>query len=76
MHMDDPISRFWDKYISITIACNVPDGARRWYVKHVVAFIKAHTSRRLYDLSPADVTKYLDETGRKPEYPVWYWITN
>ncbi len=67
--MDDSVSRFWDKNIEKTVACNVPDGARRWYVKHVEVFIKAHSERRLADLKAADVTKYLEEIGRKPDMP-------
>jgi hypothetical protein len=69
--MDDSVSRFWDKYIAKTVACNVSDASRRWYVKHVECFIKAHSERRLADLKAADVTKYLEEIGRKPDMPDW-----
>ena len=47
------------------------DHAQRWYVKHVEAYIKAHPERRLADTEPDDVTHYLDEIGRKPEFPDW-----
>ena len=69
--MDDPVSRFWDKYIEKTVACNVPEGARRWYVKHVEIFIKAHPDHRLAELQAADIAKYLEELGRKPDMPDW-----
>lgn len=69
--MDDSISRFWDKYIDKTVGCGVPDTALRWYVKHVEAFIKSHSGRRLADLGAADITKYLEEIGRNPDLPDW-----
>ena len=69
--MDDSTARFWDNYISKTNTCNVPNHAKRWYVKHVEAFIKAHPGHRLADTGPDDVTKYLEEIGRKPEFPDW-----
>ena len=69
--MDDSATRFWDKYIDKTVSCNVPEGARRWYVVHVEAFIKAHPEARLAELGPADITKYLEVIGRKPDLADW-----
>lgn len=69
--MDDSITRFWDNFILKTITCNIPESARRWYVKHVEAYIKAHPERRLTETVPDDVTRYLEELGRKPEFPDW-----
>ena len=36
--MTDSIVRFWDRYILKITEQNVPEGARRWYVRHVEAF--------------------------------------
>ena len=69
--MDDSISRFWDKYISKTVTYNVPEGARRWYVKHVEVFINAYSDRRLADIAAVDMTCYLEKIGRNPEIPDW-----
>ena len=69
--MDDPVTRFWDKYIAKTVRSNVPGSVRRWYVIHVEAFIKAHPDSRLADLGAPDNTKYLEELGRKPDLPDW-----
>ena len=69
--MDDAIARFWDNYISKTITCNLPSQSRRWYVKHIEAYIKANPNRRLADASPEDLRLYLLKIGRKPEYPDW-----
>ena len=49
----------------------MPEGARRWYVKHVEIFIKAHPDHRLAELQAADIAKYLEELGRKPDMPDW-----
>ena len=64
--MDDSVSRFWDKHIAKTVACNVSDASRRWYVKHVEAFINILSDRRMAALKATDVTKYLEEIDRKP----------
>ena len=56
--MDESIARFWDKYIELTITYNVPDRARRWYIFHVEAFIKAHSGRRLGELNASHVESY------------------
>ena len=69
--MDESIARFWDNYISKTNTCNVADHAQRWYVKHVEAYINAHPGCRLADTEPDNVTHYLEEIGRKPEFPDW-----
>ena len=75
VHVDDSVSRFWDKYIAKTVACNVSDASRRWYLKHVETFIKAHSDRRLADIKAADDTKHPEEIGRKPDMPDWNYYT-
>ncbi len=69
--MDDSVSRFWDKYIIKTVDCNVSEGARRWYVKHVETFIAAHPGHRLSVLGAGDIAKYLEVIGRNPEIDDW-----
>ena len=69
--MDESARRFWDKYISKTATYKVPRGARRWYVKHVEAFIKDHSNRRLADIEADDLTSYLERLGRNPQIPDW-----
>jgi len=69
--MDDAASRFWDKYISKTISYNVPEGARRWYVRHAEVFIKAHSDYRLSALTADDMESYLKEKGRSEKLADW-----
>lgn len=69
--MDDAASRFWDKYILKTGAYNVPEGARRWYVKHVEDFIKAQSGRRLITLTADDIEHYLKKKGRNENLADW-----
>jgi len=69
--MDDSVSRFWDKYISKTVAYNVPEGARRWYVRHVEVFIKEYADTRLAGITANDVTQYLEMIGRKTDVVDW-----
>jgi len=69
--MDDAASRFWDKYILKTAAYNVPERARRWYVRHAEVFIKAHSERRLSTLTADDIEHYLKEKGRSEKLTDW-----
>jgi hypothetical protein len=69
--MTDSISRFWDKYIT-TIADNkVPEGARRWYVRHLEIYINTRNGRRLATTTREDVEVYIDEIGRKENMTAW-----
>jgi len=69
--MDDAASRFWDKYILKTVSYNVPEGARRWYVRHAEVFIKAQSGRRLSTLTADDIERYLKEKGRSEKLTDW-----
>ncbi len=61
----------WDKYIAKAVGYGVPERARRWYVRHVEGFIKAHSERRLATLSADDVVKYLKEKDRSRNLVGW-----
>ena len=69
--MDDSISRFWEKYLSKTVSYQVPERARRWYVRHAENFITAHSGRKLSSLSAQDVLDYLDVIGRNERIEDW-----
>ena len=69
--MDDAASHFWDKYILKTAAYNVPERARRWYVRHAEVFIKAHSERRLSTLTADDIEHYVKEKGRSEKLTDW-----
>ncbi len=69
--MDDSASRFWDKYILKTTSYNVPEGARRWYVKHAEDFIKDQSGRRLTTLTADDIENYLKKKGRNETLTDW-----
>ncbi|VAW71528.1 Integron integrase IntIPac [hydrothermal vent metagenome] len=69
--MDDDASRFWDKYILKTTSYNVPESARRWYVRHAEMFIKAQSGRRLSTLTAHNIEDYLKEKGRSDKLTDW-----
>ena len=69
--MDDSVSRFWDKYIEKTVSYNVPERARRWYVRHIESFIRAHEGRRINQLRASDIDTYLNSKGRNPGMQDW-----
>jgi len=67
----DKISRFWDKYIIKLMHYNVPEQYRRWYVKRVEAYIKAHPELPLKHHTEEILTKYLNDLGRNERFQVW-----
>jgi len=68
---NDPVARFWDNYIEKTRPYKVPEKAIRWYVIRVEAYIEYHADLRLAQHSAEDVTKYLQELGRKLDMADW-----
>ena len=70
--MDDhSISRFWDKYIIITMRYGVKSGVERWYVKHAEDYINAHSGRILSEHSGQNVEEYLKKKGRSKRLTNW-----
>jgi integron integrase len=69
--MDESIAHFWDKYVLKTVVCGVPDGAQKWYVRHVEAFIRATPDKRLAEITVTDLANYLEMIGRKPDIVDW-----
>ncbi|MCF6260715.1 MAG: hypothetical protein L3J98_11250 [Gammaproteobacteria bacterium] len=67
----DNVSRFWDKYIIELTSCNVPEKARRWYVKRVEDYINAHPGIPLKQHTKENLTKYLDDLGRNKYLEDW-----
>ncbi len=68
---NDQIARFWDKYIIKLIHYNVPDKSRRWYVKPVEDYIKAHPDLPLKQHTEQNPTKYLNDLGRNEHLQTW-----
>ena len=69
--MPDAASRFFDNYLMCLAKAAVPERQRRWYVKRVEEFIKAHEGRKIKQLSASDIDRYLDVIGRKNRFAGW-----
>lgn len=67
----DPAARFFDNYLKLLHKHAIPEKQRRWYVKHVEAFIKAQNGRKIKALSGADISTYLDVLGRENRLLGW-----
>lgn len=67
----DPSARFFDKYLSLLDKHAIPEKQRRWYVKHVEAFIRAQNGRKIKTLSGSDLTAYFDVLGRENRLAGW-----
>jgi len=59
----DFASRFLSNYLNCLAKAGVPEKRRRWYVKHIEAFIKAQNGRKIKTLSVDDVNQYFDMPG-------------
>lgn len=70
------VSRFWDRYIRVLTEASVPEGARRWYVKHVERYIAAHPQVRLRGHSASMLDEYLVRTGRNAALKGWHLTQN
>jgi len=70
------VSRFWDRYIRVLADASVPEGSRRWYVKHVERYIAAHPQVRLRGHSSAMMDEFLVRTGRNAALKGWQLTQN
>jgi len=50
---------------------NVPDKSRRWYLKYVEDYIKAHPGRPLKQHTEQYPTKYLNDLGGNEHLQTW-----
>ncbi len=71
VNVADVASRFFDKYLICLAKAGVPEKCRRWYVKHIEAFIKAQNGRKIKTLSAEDVNQYFDMLGRQNRLQGW-----
>jgi len=67
----DAASRFFSNYLICLAKESVPDKYRRWYVRHIEAFIKTHNGRKIKQLSAQDIHSYLETIGRQERIPGW-----
>jgi len=65
---------FWGKYIENLRKRKVKEGAQRWYVKRSEDFIKAAQGRKLLDHSAEDISRYLEQQGRKQGLQGWQFL--
>ena len=50
-------ARFYDKYLILLDRHSVPEKKRRWYARHVEAFIRAQDGRPIRTLSGQEVAE-------------------
>ncbi len=67
----DPVARFFDNYLICLDKASVPEKQRRWYVRRVEAFIKAHSGRKIKSLNSQEVNGYLEMLGRQNRLLGW-----
>jgi len=67
----DVASRFFSNYLNCLAKAGVPEKRRRWYVKHIEAFIKAQNGYKIKTLSADDLNQYFDMLGRQNRLQGW-----
>jgi integron integrase len=67
----DAASRFFSNYLICLDKNSIPEKQRRWYVRRIEEFIKAHSGRKIKSLSPKDITHYFDVLGRQNHLSGW-----
>jgi integron integrase len=69
--LDERISRFWDRYLTVLDQNGVKPSAARWYVMRVEEYRKARPDRKLLDHRADDVVSYLQALGRDQRLESW-----
>jgi hypothetical protein len=64
-------SRFFENLLSCLAKASVPERQRRWYVKRIEEFIKAHEGRKVKSLSGSDIQRYFELIGRQDRLAGW-----
>ena len=64
-------SRFFTNFLKCLAKLSIPDKQRRWYVKHIEAFIRAQNGRKIKSVTVADITRYFDMLGRNKRLQGW-----
>ena len=67
----DTKARFISNYINCLTKASIAVKHRRWYVKRLEAFIKAHKGRKIKSLGATDIERYLDMLGRQGRLQGW-----
>lgn len=68
---NDPVNKFWDKYIDYIINQGVKKSATRWYVIRVEQYINANSDKKLAQHSPNEVKKFLTTLGLISQLEDW-----
>jgi hypothetical protein len=61
----------WDQYRELLARKGVPQKAQRWYVAWVEAFLKEMRPEWLRELTPEDITGYLQEVSSRRRLHDW-----
>ncbi len=67
----DPIERFWDRYIALLDKQGVKPEIHRWYVLRCEEYIRSIPDRKLKDHTARDVTGHLERLGRMDRMTDW-----
>jgi integron integrase len=68
---NDPVRRFWDKYIILLGNHGVKNSAQRWYVRRVEEYIARYPDEKLTTHTADHVNRYFHEIGRQNQLEDW-----
>ncbi len=67
----DAASRFFTNYLKCLAQASIPEKHKRWYVRRVEDFIKAHNGHKIKRLSAQDINSYFEVIGRETRLSGW-----
>ena len=67
----DAASLFFGNYLTCLAKASVPERQRRWYVKRVEEFIRAHEGRKIKTLIGSEIAEYLARIGGENRLAGW-----
>lgn len=68
---DNPVARFWDRYIESIHNQGIKPPADRWYVRRSEQYITCYADKKLAAHTPTDVKDYLENLGRDASITDW-----
>jgi len=61
----------WQKYIDLLEKKQVPERARRWYVRRIEKFLDTYSNKKLGEISASEIENYLQSLSRTEQLHDW-----
>ena len=69
------VALFYDNYLVCLQKASIPEKQKRWHVKRIETFIKAHSGRKIKSLAGQELSGYLEMPGRQNRLSGWQFVS-